>query len=169
MVGFFACLGITTISAADPHKKFNPNFPAEIWRQLRVMRGDRPLWLALAGNTYFNFLGMLLLLNLFFYGSQTLGVTEAHIGLLNVALALGIGLGSVMAGYLSGGKIEYGLVPLGAFGLSIFSAWLAKPLVTLGQSFVLLALLGFAGGFFIVPIAALLQHLPRAKQGPGAG
>ena len=67
------------------------------------------------------------------------------------------------AGYLSGGKIEYGLVPLGAFGLSIFSAWLACPAVTLGQSFVLLALLGFAGGFFIVPVAALLQHRPSRE------
>ncbi|MEI8290385.1 MAG: acyl-[ACP]--phospholipid O-acyltransferase [Verrucomicrobiota bacterium] len=160
VVGFGACLGITRVPAANPEKKFNPNFPAEIWRQIHAMRGDRPLWLALAGNTYFNFLGMLLLLNLFFYGSETLHVTETHIGLLNVALALGIGLGSVAAGYLSGGKIEYGLVPLGAFGLSLFSALLACPTGSLAGSCVLLALLGFAGGFFIVPIAALLQHRP---------
>ena len=163
VVGFFSCLGITKIPAADPRKKFEPNFPAVIWRQLRAMRGDRPLWLALVGNTYFNFLGMLMLLNLFFYGSDTLGVTETHIGYLNAALALGIGLGSLAAGYLSGGKIEYGLVPLGAFGLSLCSAWLACPSVTLGPSFVLLALLGFAGGFFIVPIAALLQHRPSRE------
>jgi acyl-[acyl-carrier-protein]-phospholipid O-acyltransferase/long-chain-fatty-acid--[acyl-carrier-protein] ligase len=163
VIGFGACLGITKIPAANPQKKFNPNFPAEIWRQIRAMRGDRPLWLALAGNTYFNFLGMLLLLNLFFYGAETLHVSETHIGLLNVALALGIGLGSLAAGYLSGGKIEYGLVPLGAFGLSIFSALLARPAVTLNESFVLLALLGFAGGFFIVPIAALLQHRPARE------
>jgi len=163
VIGFFSCLGITKIPAANPRKKFQANFPVEIWRQLRTLRGDRPLWLALAGNTYFNFLGMLLLLNLFFYGSETLQVTETQIGYLNAALALGIGLGSVAAGYLSGGKIEYGLVPLGAFGLSIFSAWLACPAVTLGQSFGLLALLGFAGGFFIVPVAALLQHRPSRE------
>jgi len=160
VTGFFACLGITKIPAASPQKKFNWFFPAEIWRQIRAMRGDRPLWLALCGNTYFNFLGMLLLLNLFFYGSETLHVGETHIGLLNVALALGIGLGSVAAGFLSGGKIEYGLVPLGAFGLSIFSAMLARSAVSVEQSYGLLALLGFAGGFFIVPIAALLQHRP---------
>ena len=160
VAGFFSCLGITKIPAANPQKKFNPNFPAEIWRQVRAMRGDRPLWLALCGNTYFNFLGMLLLLNLFFYGSEILHVSETHIGLLNVALALGIGLGSVAAGYLSGGKIEYGLVPLGAFGLSIFSALLARDSVSVEQSYFLLALLGFAGGFFIVPVAALLQHRP---------
>ena len=163
VAGLTTCLGITNIPAANPAKKFNPNFPAEIWRQVRAMRGDRPLWLALCGNTYFNFLGMLLLLNMFFYGSETLHVDEAHIGLLNVALALGIGLGSVAAGYLSGGKIEYGLVPLGAFGLAVFSALRARPAVTTEESYALLALLGFSGGFFIVPIAALLQHKPARE------
>ncbi len=163
LIGLTACLGITKVPAANPAKTFNPNFPAEIWRHLRAMRGDRPLWLALAGNTYFNFLGMLLLLNLFFYGSEILQVTETHIGLLNVALALGIGLGSVSAGYLSGGKIEYGLVPLGAFGLSACATLLAWPTVGVGGSMVLLAALGFAGGFFIVPIAALLQHRPARE------
>jgi acyl-[acyl-carrier-protein]-phospholipid O-acyltransferase/long-chain-fatty-acid--[acyl-carrier-protein] ligase len=163
VMGFCACLGITKMPAANPQKKFNPFFPGEIWRQVRAMRGDRPLWLALCGNTYFNFLGMLLLLNLFFYGSQTLQVTETHIGLLNVALALGIGLGSLAAGYLSGGKIEYGLVPLGAFGLSVFSALLARPQADINESYLLLALLGFSGGFFIVPVAALLQHRPAPE------
>jgi hypothetical protein len=49
-------------------------------------------------------------------------VDETKIGLLNVALALGIGLGSAAAGCLSGGKIEYGLVPLGAFGMLLSPA-----------------------------------------------
>ena len=161
--GFFACLGITRVPAADPAKRFNANFPVEVWRQLRAMRGDRPLWLAVIGNTYFNFLGALLLLNLFFYGADVLHVDETHIGLLNVALALGIGLGSVAAGYLSGGKIEYGLVPLGALGLSVFSALLALPGLSVAKALVLLALLGFTGGFFIVPISALLQHKPSRE------
>ncbi len=163
VAGFFACLGITKVPAANPRKEFRPNFLAEVWKQVAATRGDRPLWLALLGNTYFNFLGMLLLLNLFFYGSETLHVTETHIGLLNVALALGIGLGSVAAGYLSGGKIEYGLVPLGACGLALCSVWLGNWPVGLTGSFVLLAALGFSGGFFIVPIAALLQHRPARE------
>lgn len=161
--GFGACLGITKVTAADVQKRFRVNFPAEIWQRVCAMRGDRPLWLALIGNTYFSFLGMLMLLNLFFYGSEVLGVDETHIGLLNVALALGIGLGSVAAGYLSGGKIEYGMVPLGAFGLSLFSSLLALPHLSMGLALTLLALLGFAGGFFIVPISALLQHRPTRE------
>jgi acyl-[acyl-carrier-protein]-phospholipid O-acyltransferase/long-chain-fatty-acid--[acyl-carrier-protein] ligase len=161
--GFFACLQVTRIPAANPEKRYNPNFPQEIWRQVHAMRGDRPLWLALLGNTYFNFFGMLLLLNLFFYGAETLHVNPTAVSYLNAALALGIGLGSVAAGYLSGGKIEYGLVPLGAFGLSLSSAWLACPALTLGEAVLLLGLLGFAGGFFIVPVSALLQHRPDPR------
>ncbi len=163
MTGFMACRHITIIPASNPQKQFNLNFPLEVWRQLRAMRGDRPLWLAVIGNTYFSFFGALLLLNLFFYGADVLHVTETKIGLLNVAIALGIGLGSVAAGYLSGGKIEYGLVPLGAFGLALFSSLLALPGADLWISYVLLSLLGFAGGFFIVPIAALLQHKPARE------
>ena len=158
--GFFTSLGISRVPAANPRRKFRANFPAEVWAQIRVWRKDRPMFLAAAGNTYFNFLGALLLLNLFFYGADVLHVDETKIGFLNVALALGIGLGSMAAGYLSGGKIEYGLVPLGAVGLSVFSASLAQSHLSVNAALVRLALLGFAGGFFIVPISALLQHRP---------
>lgn len=163
ILGFACCLGISRVPAADPGRTFRPNFVTEVWRQLKAMRGDRPLWLAILGNIYFSFLGSLLLLNLFFYGANVLKVDETHIGILSVALALGIGIGSVAAGYLSGGKIEYGLVPLGAIGLSVFSAILAIPHPTIARALYLLALLGFSGGFFIVPIAALLQHKPSRE------
>jgi acyl-[acyl-carrier-protein]-phospholipid O-acyltransferase/long-chain-fatty-acid--[acyl-carrier-protein] ligase len=166
LAGLIASLGITRVPAADPGKKFHVNFPAELFRQFGVIRKDRPLVFAFLGNTYFNFLGALLLLNLFFYGAQTLRVDETEIGLLNVALAFGIGLGSVAAGYLSGGKIEYGLVPLGAFGMFLACALLSMPDLSVTAAFVRLALLGFAGGFFIVPLCALLQHRPDpAKKG----
>jgi acyl-[acyl-carrier-protein]-phospholipid O-acyltransferase/long-chain-fatty-acid--[acyl-carrier-protein] ligase len=83
-----------------------------------------------------------------------------------MSLALGIGLGSAAAGYLSGGKIEYGLVPLGAIGMSVVSASLALPGGSVTRVMVLIAALGFFGGFFIVPISALLQHRPdREKRG----
>jgi acyl-[acyl-carrier-protein]-phospholipid O-acyltransferase/long-chain-fatty-acid--[acyl-carrier-protein] ligase len=97
---------------------------------------------------------------LFFYGLEVLRLDEMGIGRLTMSLALGIGVGSAAAGYLSGGKIEYGLVPLGALGMSIVSASLALPGGSVTRVMVLIAALGFAGGFFIVPISALLQHRP---------
>jgi len=167
MIGLSTSLGISRIPAADPQRRFQWNFVAELFRRVRAMRSDRPLTLALWGNTYFFFLAALLQMNLFFYGADVLHLNETRIGLLNVALALGIGTGSLAAGYLSGGKIEYGLIPIGALGLAASSAAMAAPGISFSQAAVRLALLGFSGGFFIVPICALLQHRP-AKERKGA-
>lgn len=166
IAGLLTSLGISRVPAADPAKRFQPNFLGDLWSRLRAARGDRPLVLALIGNTYFNFLGALLLLNVFFYGANVLGVQETEIGLLNTALALGIGLGSVAAGFLSGGKIEYGLVPLGALGLTVATVALGVGNLAAWGALAWLAALGFAGGFFIVPVSALLQHRPdKDKKG----
>ena len=62
--------------------------------------------------------------------------------------AIGIGVGSLGAGYLSGNKIEYGLVPLGSIGMALCAALLSQPELGYGQVAALLAVLGFAGGFF---------------------
>ena len=59
--------------------------------------------------------------------------TTAHISYLQAAVGIGIGVGSFAAGYLSGGKIEYGLIPLGAIGMTIFGALLYSPGHTLLQ------------------------------------
>jgi acyl-[acyl-carrier-protein]-phospholipid O-acyltransferase/long-chain-fatty-acid--[acyl-carrier-protein] ligase len=160
VVGLLTSFGVTRIPASDPAKKFKVNFLGDFFNSLKIARGDRPLALAIVGNTYFLFLGTLLQLNLFFYGSDVLGVSATEIGLLNVALAIGIGLGSVTAGYLSGGKIEYGLVPIGAVGMAVSCSLLLLSSVKLPHALGLLGLLGFFGGFFIVPISALLQHRP---------
>ncbi|OQB90320.1 MAG: Bifunctional protein Aas [Verrucomicrobia bacterium ADurb.Bin118] len=164
LVGLTTSWGITRVPAAAPDKTFHLNCLKELWRSLQVARADRPLQLALVGNTYFFFLGALLQLNLFYFGAEVLEVSETKIGLLNVALAIGIGLGSVTAGYLSGNKIEYGLVPLGALGMAATCLALLVKSLQLPGVMALLAGLGFFGGFFIVPVTALLQHRPPARQ-----
>jgi acyl-[acyl-carrier-protein]-phospholipid O-acyltransferase/long-chain-fatty-acid--[acyl-carrier-protein] ligase len=82
-------------------------------------------------------------------------------------MAIGIGLGSLTAGYASRGKIEYGLIPLGSLGLTVFAFALGLPGLTLGSFAIQLGLIGFSGGFFIVPPSALLQHRPP-KETKGA-
>jgi 1-acyl-sn-glycerol-3-phosphate acyltransferase len=77
-----------------------------------------------------------------------------------------VGLGSPLAGFLSGGKIELGLVPLGAVGM-IFSLFLAAiSLDHLGTLVAALIAIGFFTGFYIVPMFALLQHrAPKESKG----
>lgn len=164
VAGLGSSLAISRIPAADPARRFHLNFIAELFQRLNRVRRDRLLALAFAGNAYFYFIGWLLLLNLFFYATYVLHVGDTFIALLNIALALGIGLGSVAAGYASGEKIEHGLVPLGAVALSIVSAILAGPAWRPDAVLAWMGLMGFAGGFFIVPVSAILQHSPERSQ-----
>jgi acyl-[acyl-carrier-protein]-phospholipid O-acyltransferase/long-chain-fatty-acid--[acyl-carrier-protein] ligase len=161
VVGLVTSLGISRVPAADPAKKFQFNFLGDLWKHGGRIRQDRVLWLAVVGNTFFFFLGALLQFDIVFYGRDVLRIPEPESGFLQAAIAIGIGLGSLAAGYLSGGKIEYGLIPLGAIGITLFGFLLAAPGLPFNAVLLLLAALGFFGGFFIVPISALLQHRPE--------
>ncbi|HMP83640.1 MAG TPA: MFS transporter, partial [Verrucomicrobiota bacterium] len=162
MLGTLTSLGISRVPAANPTKKFQPNPLAGLWQQLRIIRADRVLFLAVVGSTFLWFLGALYQPTILFYGKDLLQLNDTQSGYLQASLAIGIGLGSVAAGYLSGKKIEYGLIPLGAAGLTVFGALLARDGLTFGSVAVNLGLLGFAAGFYNVPIAALIQHRPDA-------
>jgi acyl-[acyl-carrier-protein]-phospholipid O-acyltransferase/long-chain-fatty-acid--[acyl-carrier-protein] ligase len=159
-VGLGFSLGITRVPAADPKRSFDLNFLGGLWSQIQFMRKDRVLWLACLGNIYFWFIGQLLQQSVLDYGENVLKVGELRTSYLLAALAIGIGIGSFAAGYLSGGKIEYGLVPLGALGLCVFSALLSRTTLSFNQILAVVSALGFFGGFFIVPISAILQHRP---------
>lgn len=162
-IGLTASLGVTKIPAANPAKKFQANFVADLWRQLKAIHPDRPLWLALIGNTYFFGIAALIQFVIVIYAQQSLHLDDPmKSSYLQAATAIGIGLGSFAAGYLSGGKIETGLIPLGAAGLTLCCALLGRTGLSFGAVAANLSALGFFGGFFIVPISALLQHRPDA-------
>jgi acyl-[acyl-carrier-protein]-phospholipid O-acyltransferase / long-chain-fatty-acid--[acyl-carrier-protein] ligase len=163
VIGLLTSLGISRTPAADPTKKFSFNPLGELWTQGQRIAQDRVLWLAVAGNTFFFFLGALLQFDIVFYGRDVLHVAATHGSYMQAAIAIGIGLGSLAAGYLSGGKIEYGLIPLGAIGMTVFGFLLAIPGLAFTTVLPFLTVLGFFGGFFIVPISALLQHRPEVQ------
>ncbi len=166
LLGLGASFFITSVPVGDPAKKFRFNLFADLGAQWKLVRPDRALKLAVVGNTYFWSLGALLQFVVVFYGREILLLDETHGSYLQAGLAIGIGVGSFAAGYLSGGKIEYGLVPLGAIGMALFACVLAIPGLTFVQVLILLAALGFGGGFFVVPVNALIQHRPdEAKKG----
>jgi len=167
VVGLVTSLGISKVPAADPTRKFKFNFLTDLWAQGKLIRQDRVLWLAVAGNTYFFFLAALLQFDIVFYGRDLLHLSATHGGFLQASIAIGIGLGSLAAGYVSGGKIEYGLIPLGAAGITVFGFLLAVQGLQFHTVLWLLAALGFFGGFFIVPISALIQHRPEEQHRGG--
>jgi acyl-[acyl-carrier-protein]-phospholipid O-acyltransferase/long-chain-fatty-acid--[acyl-carrier-protein] ligase len=165
--GFVSSFGISRVPAADSTKKFRGNPLGDFAVQLKTIRADRVLGWAILGNSYLFFLAALLQFTIILYGHDVLRVDDTHISYLQAAVGIGIGLGSFAAGYLSGGKIEYGLIPLGAIGLTVFSALLYHPGQTVLSSLIHLLLLGFFGGFFVVPVGALIQHRPAPEHKGG--
>jgi acyl-[acyl-carrier-protein]-phospholipid O-acyltransferase / long-chain-fatty-acid--[acyl-carrier-protein] ligase len=116
--GFLTSLGIEKVPPAAPHKRFRANVLKDLWVQVGLMRKDRALLLAVLGNTYFWFLGSLLFSTIVVYGPDVLHIGQTKTGYLNATLAVGIGIGSMAAGWLSDNKIEYGLIPLGSIGMT---------------------------------------------------
>ena len=166
-VGLITSLGISKVPAANPTRPFRKNPFGDFADQWKIIRSDKVLRWAVLGNTYLFFLAALLQLVIVIYGHDALRIDEQHISYLQAAIAIGIGIGSIAAGYMSGGKIEYGLIPIGAIGMTIFSGMLYFPVESLWVAGTHLALLGFFGGMFAVPLSALIQHRPRPEQKGG--
>jgi acyl-[acyl-carrier-protein]-phospholipid O-acyltransferase / long-chain-fatty-acid--[acyl-carrier-protein] ligase len=167
VIGLATSAGIDRVPAAAPSKNFEWNIVGDLFHQIKLMRADRPLFLAVLGNTYFWFLGSLLFSTIVVYGPDVLHIGQAKTGYLNATLAIGIGIGSMVAGWLSSNKIEYGLIPLGSIGMTVTGFLLGAMHPGLIGSAVLLGSMGFWAGFFAVPVNALIQHRPAEENKGG--
>jgi acyl-[acyl-carrier-protein]-phospholipid O-acyltransferase/long-chain-fatty-acid--[acyl-carrier-protein] ligase len=115
------------------------------------------------GISWFWFLGALFQLVLVLEGGEILHVAETRAGLLFTALALGIGLGSLIAGRVSGDHVELGLVPAGSLIMGCCSLIVAAT-TNYGVALTALVAVGFGGGFMAVPLNAYLQEEPAADE-----
>ena len=158
VLGALTSFGIAKVPPAGGSKLLRLNPFGEIWDGIKRLYPDKPLWLTVIGLSYFWFLGALVQLDMLYFGKDLLRLNESHITLLGTFLAVGIGIGSLAAGRLSGDKVELGLVPLGSVAMGISLILLAHT----GRSSVLtsaaLILLGFSSGLFAVPLNSFLQQ-----------
>jgi acyl-[acyl-carrier-protein]-phospholipid O-acyltransferase/long-chain-fatty-acid--[acyl-carrier-protein] ligase len=167
LVGLIASLGITRVPAANPTRRFNWNPLGDLGEQIQIIRKDRVLSWAVVGNFYLWFLAALLQFTIVIYGHDILRIDDRHISYLQGAVAVGIGLGSLVTGYLSDAKIEYGLIPVGALGMAGFGFLSAVHGLSAGLAAAYLGLLGFFGGVYAVPLNALIQHRPDPERKGG--
>ncbi|HEX9878769.1 MAG TPA: acyl-[ACP]--phospholipid O-acyltransferase, partial [Candidatus Binatia bacterium] len=166
VVGTAVSFWIITVPPSGAHKPFRLNPWSQIGSGVKELAKDRTLGFSVLGLTYFWFLGALLHLAIILMSKEVMGLDDLHVGMLAAFLAVGIGVGSLAAGYLSGDKVELGLVPLGAAGMggcSLLLLWSLPAYSWVGSS---LVFLGFFGGLFIVPLYALVQQR-SPKEGKG--
>ena len=166
LLGMLTSLRIPSVAASGAAKLLRLNPFGEIYHGIRRLRGDRALWLTVLGISYFWFLGALVQINLLFFGKELLHLDEFHIGLLGTFLAIGIGMGSLAAGRLSGDHVELGLVPLGSIAMGVCLGLVSLSAPSYPLTAASLVLLGFSAGLFAVPLNAMLQQRSgRAERG----
>jgi len=182
VVGYAASRGIPPAPAPAPQLVVNPNPFTETWRNIGFARQNRTVFLSILGISWFWLYGALFLAQMPAFGKNILGGSEAVVTLLLAVFTVGIGAGSLLCERMSARTVEIGLVPLGSIGLTVFGLDLALaalalpvPTETLGVGALLtqpgvwriladLLLLGLFGGFFIVPLYALVQLRSAAEQ-----
>jgi 1-acyl-sn-glycerol-3-phosphate acyltransferase len=148
----------------------------ETWRNIQFARNNRTVFLSILGISWFWLLGATYLAQLPNYTKLSLGGNEQIVTLLLTLFSLGIGVGSLLCEKLSGHKVELGLVPFGSIGLTLFGIdlFIATPSISPGgdlsgasvflqmssswRILVDIVLLGLFGGFYIVPLYALVQQ-----------
>ncbi|NBV86056.1 MAG: MFS transporter, partial [Verrucomicrobia bacterium] len=165
--GWLLSRGIPNVPAANPNCEFQSNPITALWRQLSTMHSDRDLWRANLGNTGFFFIAALVQMNLVVFAHDVLLLSETGNASLNAALALGIGAGSLLAGYASRGRIEYRLVSLGALIMCLSTVPMGSASITTRGFATALVVLGLGAGLFIVPITAVLQSRPAPENKGG--
>ncbi|MDQ3035060.1 MAG: MFS transporter [Myxococcota bacterium] len=176
VAGYVTSRGIPRVPSQMPELRIDPNIVRQTIAVVGYARETRAVWLAVLGNSWFWFVGALFLAQLPGFATDVLNGSPEVVTLLMIVFSIGIGVGSLLCERLSGGKIELGLVPFGSIGITFFaidlflaSEWHVSPAAAQGPLDVLadvtswrmlidLALLGAFGGFYSVPLNALIQH-----------
>lgn len=176
LLGYLASRGIPRAAASSPQLRLDWNIFSQSWATLRLGLGQTPaVSRSIVGNSWFWFVGAIYLTQIPAYAKEWLYGDETVVTLILTVFSVGIAQGSMLCEKLSGRKVEIGLVPFGSFGLTVFGLllwwhsggmpqnvqandWLA--VLGYGQAWwVLFDILGLGvfGGFYIVPLYALIQ------------
>ena len=180
IAGYVVSRQIPVTSAVDPDLKISWNVWQETRRIINFAREEKSVFLSILGISWFWFFGSALTIQIPAYTADILNGNESVATYLLVPFAVGVGLGSLLCERMSGGRIELGLVPFGSIGMSLFAVdlYFAQPeahataVASVGEfmsragswRIILdLALLGAFGGFYSVPLYALIQKRSKRK------
>jgi len=174
--GWLASRGVPPAPAPAADLRLDWHPVRETLRIVGFARENRTVFLSILGISWFWFYGALFLAQFPGLTRHVLGGDEWVATLLLVVFSVGVALGCMLCERLSSRTVELGLVPFGSIGLSLFAADLffatrgmapagapVGPLAFLHslhhwRVLADLVLIGAFGGFFIVPLQALVQQ-----------
>lgn len=178
--GYLSSRHIPHALPADADLKINWNPLTETWRNLKGLKEDKLIFISIIGISWFWFYGAIFLSQLPVFAKQYLGGNEHVVTLLLAIFSIGIGIGSLLCEKLSHQKIELGLVPVGAIGLTLFTLdlWIFCPEMgplNLGiveflsyheslHTLFDLTMIGIFGGLYCIPLYAVMQIQSKPAQ-----
>ncbi len=175
VVGYIASRKIPAAPPGDPDLQVSYNIIGETIRLVKYTKKNRVIFQAILGISWFWFMGATYLAQFPVYASDVLGGSGDVFTLLLAVFSIGIASGSALCEKLSGGSVEIGLVPFGVMGITLFGLdlYFATPDAPFGVDLGMWAfvtapgawrvlmdilLIGLFGGFYIVPLYALIQQ-----------
>ena len=175
VAGWITSRQVPSTSAFSKELKLNFNIFTATWRITKEAMGERSVFQSIIGISWFWLVGFTFLAQFPLYARDILGADQNIVTLFLTIFSVGIALGSLACNKLMKGKVSSAYIPLGAFGMSAFiaflcaasptaaahteliglSAFIAKP-----ESWLITgSLLGIAvfGGIYIVPLYTIMQ------------
>ncbi len=160
--------------APVPELKINWNPITETWANLKIANQNRVVFLSMIGISWLWFFGSIFLTSFTGFAKEVLSGNEQVVTLLLATFSVGIGVGSVLCEKMSGHRVEIGLVPFGAIGMTVFAVDLyfaargltagtligTAKFINVGSNWRIMAdlfLLAMFAGFYSVPLYALMQ------------
>jgi len=170
IVSIFSSFKIQKTPPAGSRKKMTPKLLSELIHNIRVINREPSLLSAVLGSAFFLFIGSYIQLNMIPFAMKVLHLTEVQGGYMFLLTALGIGIGSLLAGKLSGRAVEFGLVPFGGIGMALSCFLLYHWSYSIYAALILIFMMGFFGGTYLVPLDSYIQVAsPKTKRGQIVG
>lgn len=162
VLGYLFSRQVPDSPSADAQLQINWNPLTETYRNINLIRRQPVLWFAVLGISWFWFFGATLLAQFPQFAKAVLHGDESLFILILALFSVGVGAGSLFCEKLSKGLVEIGLVPIGGIGLTLFGSdlYLASSAYSM-RLLMDIALIGFFGGIFIVPLYTLVQSVAQ--------
>ncbi|QDK97663.1 MFS transporter [Acinetobacter tandoii] len=185
VLGYFFSRFILKQNVTTPDLEIDWNFFRTSFQTIKYAKSIPLIYLVLLGNSWYWFYGATYLTQIPQLTQQNLHASENVVSLLLTFFSVGIGIGSLLCRRIGGTEVNLRMVPIGAIGLTVFALYLAASLAFVpertgellhladvfqqGWSYyhVMLAvtMLGISGGFYIVPLYAMMQaYSPRSHR-----
>lgn len=177
ILGYICSRFILKQKVCENHINVDWNFFRTSFQTIRYAKSLPLIFTILLGNSWYWFYGATYLTQIPQMTQQNLHANENVVSLLLTFFSVGIGVGSLLCRKIGGSEVNIKMVPIGAVGLTVFAFYLAGSLAFVPERtgdfigisdmfnsgmiyyhvMIAVTLLGISGGFYIVPLYAMMQ------------